>query len=92
MEPPTISNVPDDINRYRLVTAGSGGVEVTWTRPTEADNSGYVTLTSSHESPFNFPLGETIVSYTARDDAGNVAMASFAVTITGRTDFVLFCC
>ena len=56
-----------------------------WTAPTVKDNSGNVTLTSSHKSGDSFPIGTTEVNYTAVDGAGNMAdVCRFNVTILGR--------
>ena len=64
-----------------------GGVAtavVTWTPPTASDNSGLVTLTSSHNPGDTFPLGVTTVSYTAVDPDSNLMTESFTVTIEGK--------
>ncbi|XP_071496209.1 uncharacterized protein [Diadema antillarum] len=53
----------------------------TWREPTTSDNSGFVTLTSTHQSGDTFPIGRSVVTYTAIDPAGNVANCSFPVTI-----------
>ena len=61
-----------------------------WTPPTVTDNSGMVTLTSSHNTSDSFPIGTTIVNYTAVDGAGNMAdVCSFNVTITGRVKHLI---
>ena len=49
-----------------------------------SDNSGYVTLTSSHDPGSLFSVGTTEVNYTAVDRAGNMAaVCAFNVTING---------
>ncbi|XP_071508204.1 uncharacterized protein [Diadema antillarum] len=53
----------------------------TWREPTASDNSGFVTLTSTHQSGDTFPIGRSVVTYTAIDPAGNVANCSFPVII-----------
>ncbi len=65
--------------------ANSATAVVTWSAPTASDNSGSVTLTSSHSSGDTFPIGETTVTYTAVDDAGNQIEDTFTVTIEGRS-------
>ena len=58
--------------------------EVTWTEPTATDNSGIVTLTSSHSPGSTFDIGTTTVTYTATDDAFNTVSDTFTVTVEGR--------
>ena len=65
---------------------------VTWSEPTASDNSGSVTLTSSHESGEAFPIGVTVVTYTAVDAASNMVSSSFAVLIEGMTILFIFWC
>ncbi|MGB0429164.1 MAG: collagen-binding domain-containing protein [Bacteroidia bacterium] len=77
-EDPTITNVPSNIT----VTASSNDCtpSVTWTTPNSYDNCS-VTLTSTHNSGDDFPIGTTTVTYTAVDASGNTATASFNVTV-----------
>ena len=56
---------------------------VTWTQPAASDNSGSVTLTSSHISGEDFPIGDTMITYTAYDAASNTITGSFLITIRG---------
>ena len=56
---------------------------VTWTAPTATDNSGTVTLTSSHSIGSDFVIGDTVVTYTAVDAAANMVTDTFTVTISG---------
>ena len=66
---------------------------VNWTQPTASDNSGSVTLRSSHVSGETFPIGVTIVTYTAVDDDSNMIMEPFAIEIEGtRTCSFLHLC
>ena len=63
---------------------GTSSMNITWTAPTASDNSGFVTLTSSHDPGTPFALGTTEVNYTAVDPAGNMAeVCAFNVTING---------
>ena len=78
---PVISDLPDDITQNtdsELSTA-----VVTWTEPTATDNSGSVTLTSSHNSGDMFSIGITTVTYTATDGASNTVIVMFTVEIIG---------
>ncbi|XP_063951745.1 hyalin-like [Lytechinus pictus] len=62
-------------------TVGTGGTVVTWISATATDNSGFVTVTSDRVSPMFFNFGETIISYTARDPSGNIAICSFTIVV-----------
>ena len=55
-----------------------------WSPAVDAsDNSEMVTLTSNYDSGDTFPIGQTEVTFTARDPSNNEVMASFFVTVTG---------
>ncbi|MFM9057499.1 MAG: HYR domain-containing protein, partial [Bacteroidota bacterium] len=71
---PVISGCPSNITKC--------GAVATWTAPTATDNCSLASLTSSHASGSSFPVGTTVVTYTATDVAGNVSTCSFNVTIT----------
>ena len=59
-------------------------MNITWNAPNATDNSGFVTLTSSHDPGTLFSVGTTEVNYTAVDPAGNMAeVCAFNVTING---------
>ncbi len=75
---PVIDNCPADVTAFLF---SGTAVEVTWTEPTASDNSGSVELTSTHLPGDQFGVGETTVTYTATDDAGNTATCSFVVTV-----------
>jgi hypothetical protein len=77
---PTISGVPAD----KVVEAtGPSGAVVIWTAPTATDLvDGAVTPVCSPPSGSTFPLGDTTVSITATDAAGNSSSKSFKVTVT----------
>ena len=80
-ENPVISDLPYGITQSadnELSTA-----VVTWTEPTATDNSGSVTLSSSHNSGDMFSIGNTTVTYTATDGASNTVVAMFTVEIEG---------
>ena len=76
---PVISGTPSDITMY-IASSSDAPVAVSWTAPTATDTNG-VTLTSTHNPGDTFPIGNTPVTYTARDEAGNTAPVSFTVDI-----------
>jgi Ca2+-binding RTX toxin-like protein len=69
--PPVFGSVPDPITISSCVAPNVGIATAT-------DNCGAVTVTS--DAPAVFPLGDTLVTYTAKDGAGNLTTASQAVT------------
>ena len=82
-ENPVIVGCPSDIDNSTDVNAATGTAN--WTPPKVRDNSGLVTLTSSHNVSDAFPIGVTQVNYTAVDRAGNMAdVCSFNINITGK--------
>ena len=76
---PVISGSVSDITMY-IASSGDAPVAVSWTAPTATDTNG-VTLTSTHNPGDTFPIGDTPVTYTARDEAGNTGQISFTVSI-----------
>jgi gliding motility-associated-like protein len=76
--PPVISNCPADIVVSASTTCNK---VVSWTPPTVSDNCvGAPSLVSSHTPGATFPLGETIVTYTAT--AGSlISTCTFKVTV-----------
>ncbi len=85
-EAPTITRLPANI--VQATDPGSITASVSWTEPTADDNSGQVTLTSSHVPGGIFPVGDTEVTYTAVDSSGNDATESFVVTIEGKDNII----
>ncbi len=76
---PILFNVPNDLsveNDPGLCTA-----QVTWTEPSTADNCLNVSLASDHNSGDAFPVGTTLVTYTATDDNGNIKQDFFEVSV-----------
>ncbi len=81
VESPVIKGLPSAI----IVDAdpNTDNTVVSWAEATVTDNSGQVTLTSTHNSPSEFVVGTTTVTFIATDAYGNVAQASFDVIVTG---------
>ncbi len=95
-ELPVIAGLPQNI--VVGIDADSDGAIVTWNEPTATDNCvGYnLEQTEGLESGSLFPVGITVVVYTATDASGNNATASFTVKvndaqapeIVGLPDFI----
>ncbi len=84
--PPTVTRCPTNITAYAI---NGYNTTVTWPSPSVYDESG-ITPTLTYE-PFNqgpgstFNVGDTRITYTFADQAGNEAVCSFVVTvISGR--------
>jgi HYR domain/CARDB/Secretion system C-terminal sorting domain/Domain of unknown function DUF11 len=75
---PTIINCPANIS----VTTTTTSKIVQWVAPTAKDTCGAVTLTSTHVPGASFPVGTTIVKYTAKDAANNTRTCQFTITVT----------
>jgi hypothetical protein len=82
-EKPTITGMPSNISVS--TDAGENYATVSWTEPTSNDNVGVTSFTSNHAIGSQFPQGNTTVTYTATDAAGNTETASFIVTVTPST-------
>jgi gliding motility-associated-like protein len=77
---PIISPLPD--KSEQLTT--SCDVAITWAEPTVTDNCSF-RVSSSHHSGDLFPLGTTIVTYTAIDGSQNTSTVSFNVVVTDQS-------
>ena len=67
-------------------TAGAGcTATVVLTAPTAADNCTGVTLTNNAPTGGIFPIGNTVVTWTATDAAGNTVTKTQLVTVTDTT-------
>jgi hypothetical protein len=77
--PPVITVSPDII-----VEAGADGAHVSFPAPTVSDTDA-VTLTVAPPSGSLFPVGDTLVTATATDAAGNQSSASFYVIVRNTT-------
>lgn len=79
-EKPVIKGMPSDITVS--TDAGMDYATVTWAEPTANDNDGISTFGADFASGTQFPLGETTVTYTAVDHSGNIATATFTITVS----------
>ena len=65
---------PNDIATFKT--------SVTWSSPDVYDNIDTMpSVSCDHSTDFTFPVGETTVSCSATDDAGNFAKCSFTFTV-----------
>ncbi|XP_071962236.1 uncharacterized protein [Antedon mediterranea] len=80
-EDPILTNCPG--NQKIDIMGTETSTEVTWTEPSATDNSGKLTVTSTHESGDSFYSGTTDVFYTAVDSGGNSVQCSFQIIILG---------
>ncbi|MCH1583502.1 MAG: HYR domain-containing protein, partial [Flavobacteriales bacterium] len=86
-ESPVIAGMPSDITQ--TADAGQCGAVVNYTAPTSIDNCAVTSFTSTHNSGDTFAVGNTTVTYTALDAAGNTSTGSFTVTVTDDEDPVI---
>ncbi|XP_072169503.1 uncharacterized protein [Diadema setosum] len=77
--PPTLV-CPNSITDTTFL-GNTAGITVTWVEPTVTDISNNVVVTSNFASGDTFPVGNTVVTYTATDASSNSAQCSFTVTI-----------
>ena len=77
--PPVIAGCPQNMS---LSSANAVNAVATWTAPTAADNCGVASFNSNFSSGASFPIGSTVVTYTAFDKKNNKATCSFNVTVT----------
>jgi hypothetical protein len=78
---PPVLTVPADVTAEQTNRDGTavGIGQATATDNVDAD------VTISNDAPAVFPLGETVVTWTATDDAGNVATTTQKVTVVDTT-------
>ncbi|MEL6637886.1 MAG: HYR domain-containing protein, partial [Bacteroidota bacterium] len=76
---PVFSDCPDDVTLS--VDAGTCEAVHSWTPPTVTDDCSNIIPVASNDPGDAFPLGQTVVTYTATDAAGNSNVCSFSVTV-----------
>ena len=91
--PPIFFGCPTDIILPEPINPGDCGAIATFTAPTATDNcsSATVTQTSGLTSGSFFPSGTTVVTFSAVDDAGNVAECSFNVIVQNASPPIASC-
>jgi len=75
--------VPTPANVFLALGENQTSAVVNYPALTAADNCPGVTVVSAPPSGSTFPAGDTIVTATATDASGNVATATFLVTLRG---------
>ncbi|XP_077986853.1 uncharacterized protein LOC144441178 isoform X2 [Glandiceps talaboti] len=80
IENPVLHVCPSDITIY--TPEGKKSAKASWNEPFTTDNSGDVSTTSSHRPGSSFVIGETEITYTAIDAAGNFASCPSTFTVT----------
>jgi gliding motility-associated-like protein len=88
--PPNFTSCPPNID----VAADNAtcGKIVSWPPPTVTDNCGVLSVISDHDPGDFFPVGTTVVKYTATDNYGNTAQCSFNVRVRDDTPPVFAGC
>ena len=84
-ELPVMSNCPADIVAF-ISEPGQCEQNVSWQNPTASDNCPGLDLTQNYFPGSSFPIGTTVVTYTAADNAGNSVSCSFSVTVIDQAD------
>lgn len=87
---PVFYACPSDVN----VTAGADScfAVANWTAPGTFDNCPGLIVTSDYAPGASFPIGSTLVTYTATDVNGNTASCSFTVNVTDNVASVIAGC
>jgi sugar lactone lactonase YvrE len=80
--PPTISNVPADVT---VEATSAAGAVVNYTPPTAVSGQGAPLPVVASPPGNQFPLGTTMVTFTATDNLGLSSTASFKVTVVDTT-------
>jgi len=86
---PVISNCPVNITLNN--DTGNCGAVVTWINPTVTDNCGLLSFVSTHNSGDQFPVGTTLITYTATDLCNNVTTCSFNITVNDTENPSITC-
>ena len=88
---PSIVSLPSTISLNN--DSGACGAVATWTEPTSDDNcsGSSIAQTAGLANGAEFPVGTSIVTYTATDSSNNTTLESFSVTVTDNTDPTITC-
>ncbi|TKS92960.1 Sushi, von [Collichthys lucidus] len=80
---PPLMMVKQDLFRWATGKRGSGEGFVCVCVSVCVNNGGRLTVTGSHSPGSRFPVGETLVQYTATDAAGNSRTCNLTITVQG---------
>jgi gliding motility-associated-like protein len=78
---PVFTFIPSDITVFARNSCNSDPGAVAWALPIAKDCDGFSLTPPPVSSGDRFPLGETIVTYSATDISGNKTPASFKITV-----------
>jgi Ricin-type beta-trefoil lectin domain-like/HYR domain/Secretion system C-terminal sorting domain len=81
---PVFTNCPANVS----VTTSASSAIAQWTMPTATDSCSTPSVSSTFRSGSSFPIGTTVVTYTATDVSRNVGFCQFNVVVT-KTALVL---
>ncbi|AYB35054.1 HYR domain-containing protein [Chryseolinea soli] len=81
--PPNFTSCPPNVDVP--ADASACGTNVTWTAPTVTDNCAVASVIPDHNPGDFFPVGTTVVKYTATDNYGNTQNCSFNVRVRDQT-------
>jgi HYR domain/WD40-like Beta Propeller Repeat len=81
-----VITVPSDITEE---ATGLDGAQVSFEVSAQDAEDGPVDISCDHNSGETFPIGETVVTCSAEDLAGNTAEESFTITVQDTTDPVV---
>jgi HYR domain/PA14 domain/Secretion system C-terminal sorting domain len=81
---PVFANCPANISKITEFNTE----KITWQEPSVTDPCGPITLSTNFKPGFDFPIGTSVVTYTARDFKGNSSQCTFNITLT-KTDVCL---
>jgi len=84
---PVFGNCPSDVT----VSSATCDAVVSWTESVVTDNCS-VSVSSSHSPGSVFPIGTTLISYTAKDPTGNTSTCTFNVIVSTTTPPVISGC
>ncbi len=76
--PPVIAGCPQNIS---LSSANAINAVATWIAPTATDNCGVASFNSNFSSGASFPIGSTVVTYTAFDKKNNKSVCTFNIVV-----------
>ena len=83
-ENPVISGMPNNI--VLSADVGNCGATATWTVPTATDNCALMSFVGTASPGAYFAVGNTLVTYTAVDQSGNLSASSFLISVTDDED------